>query len=379
MRVLVVNAGSTSVKLRLVEQDDSLSGSADLGPPETGFERAVGDFLASAGPIDGIGHRVVHGGPRFVNPVEVDDAIRAELESLCELAPLHNPPALRAIDALRSTAPGVPQVACFDTAFHAHLPEEAWRYALPYEWVERWGIRRYGFHGLSCEWSLRRAAALVGRNPPELRMVVCHLGGGASATAISGGRSVDTTMGFTPTEGLVMATRSGDVDPGAIAWMAERGLSGEDLMDGLEHRSGLLGLTRGRTGDMRELLEARGAGDEVAATAIAVWIHRLRAEIAAMATSAGGLDVLVFTGGIGERSTAIREETCAGLRWVGVELDREANRSAGADGGDAGHEADISAPGARTRTLVIEAREEVVVADHCREVLGGHRLGVSAG
>ncbi len=248
--MLVVNAGSTSVKLRLVEPDDTIGRREDLGPPDSGLEEEVDRFLADAGAVDAVGHRVVHGGPRFHRPVIVDDAMRAELESLSDLAPLHNPPALQAIDALLRAAPGIPSVACFDTAFHSRLPEEARRYALPADWVERWGIRRYGFHGLSCEWSLRRAASILGRDPASLRLAVCHLGGGASVTAVAGGRSVDTTMGFTPTEGLVMATRSGDVDPGAIAWMAERGLSGGELMDGLEHRSGLLGLTGGRTGDM---------------------------------------------------------------------------------------------------------------------------------
>lgn len=368
MRVLVVNAGSTSVKLRLVEQDDSISRSANLGPPDAGIDGDVDDFLAAAGRVDAIGHRVVHGGPRFVEPVLVDDQTRKELSELAELAPLHNPPALRAIDALRAAAPGVPEVVCFDTAFHAAMPEEARRYALPPEWVERWGIRRYGFHGLSCEWSLRRAAQMVGRPAADLRLVVCHLGGGASVTAIAGGRSVDTTMGFTPTEGLVMATRCGDVDPGAIAWMAERGLSGEDLMDGLEHRSGLLGLTGGRTGDMKELLEARGGGDVVAAGAVAVYVHRLRAEIAAMATSAGGIDVLVFTGGIGERATAIRSETCDGLAWLGLRLDGASNGSVGS-GDLRDGDADISGADSSARVLVVRAMEEVVVAGHCRGVL----------
>ena len=186
MRVLVVNAGSTSVKLRLVERDDTVSRSANLGPPDSGIEAEVDEFLAAAGAVDAVGHRVVHGGPRFVRPVRVDDAVRADLDSLTDLAPLHNPPALRALDALRRAAPDTPAVACFDTAFHADIPEEARRYALPVEWVRRWGIRRYGFHGLSCEWSLGRAASLLGRPADTMRLVVCHLGGGASATGIAG-------------------------------------------------------------------------------------------------------------------------------------------------------------------------------------------------
>ena len=363
MRVLVVNAGSTSVKLRLVEADDTVSRRENLGPPDGTLEAEVDRFLTEAGSIDAIGHRVVHGGPHHHEPVLVDDATREELESLCALAPLHNPPALQAVDALRRAAPAIPSVACFDSAFHAGMPEESRRYALPADWVQRWQLRRYGFHGLSCEWSLRRASAMLGSEPGRLRLVVCHLGGGASVTAIAGGRSVDTTMGFTPTEGLVMATRSGDVDPGLIAWLAEKGLSGEELMDGLEHRSGLLGLTGGRTGDMKEILDARAGGDAVAAGAVAVYIHRLRAEISAMATSAGGLDALVFTGGVGEKGTPVREETCRGLEWLGVAIDPSLNA------GVTGDDADISAAGAAVRTLVVQAREEVVVADHCREVL----------
>ena len=315
-----------------------------------------------------MGHRVVHGGADFTALTVVDGRVRARLEAVSELAPLHNPPALRAIDALGTVAPGVPAVACFDTAFHAGLPDEARTYALPAEWVERWGIRRYGFHGLSCEWSLRRAAALVGRPARELRLAVCHLGGGASVTAIAGGRSVDTTMGFTPAEGLVMATRPGDVDPGALAWMAEQGLAASELVEGLEHRSGLLGLTGGATGDMRQLLEAAavdGSGGGVAQRAVAVYVHRLRGKIASMAAATGGLDVLVFTGGVGEHAPSIRAAACSGLAWMGVAVDEERNASGPAPGGDG----DITAAGAAVRTLVVTAREELVVAAHCRAAL----------
>ncbi len=362
MRVLVVNAGSTSLKLRVVGRDDRVEIAENLDSTD---ESALEEFARRAGDLDAVGHRVVHGGPHLVQPVVVTAGVRADLEMLNDLAPLHNPPALRAIDDVSSILPDTPAVACFDTSFHASLPEEAFRYAVPVEWEERWGIRRYGFHGLSCEWALSRAAELLGRPAEQLRLVICHLGGGASVTAVEGGRSVDTSMGFTPAEGLVMSTRSGDVDPGAVAWVAEQGVEARDLALALERRSGLLALSGGVTGDMRILLERRGEGDRAAAGAVAVFLHRLAAKIAAMAASSGGLDVLVFTGGIGEHSAAVRAETAERLAWMGVRVDPAANRAVGSD------DAVISPPGAAVAAMVIVAREELVVAAHCRRLLGG--------
>lgn len=361
MRVLVVNAGSTSLKLRVVEPHDRVDVAEDLDP---GDDKALSDFVARVGRLDAVGHRVVHGGPHFVQPAVVTDAVRNELEKLNELAPLHNPPAVHAIEAVSAVLPELPVVACFDTAFHASLPEEAYRYALPTDWVERWGVRRYGFHGLSCEWALGRAATVLDRPASDLRLAICHLGGGASVTAVAGGRSVDTSMGFTPAEGLVMATRSGDVDPGALAWLLEQGIAPEDLSRSLEKRSGLLALSGGETSDMRVLLERRRTGDLAAAGAVAVFLHRLAAEVAAMAAASGGLDALVFTGGIGEHSAEIRAETGERLRWMGVVVDPAANQAVGSD------DLDISASGSPVAALVIRAREELVVADHCRRLLG---------
>ena len=360
MRVLVVNAGSTSLKLRVVEPDDAVSEAETLHPAD---QEGLDRFVRRVGPLDVVGHRVVHGGDRFTSPVVVDRQVRHSLEGLNDLAPLHNPPALEAIDDLLSRLPGTPMVACFDTAFHASLPEEARRYALPAAWVQRWGIRRFGFHGLSCEWALARSAAMLGAAPRDLRLAVCHLGGGASVTAVAGGSSVDTTMGFTPTEGLVMATRSGDVDPGAVAWLAGRGLGGAELSSALEHDSGLLALSGGATGDMRELLERRRAGDGAAAGAVAVFVHRLAAKIASMAAAAGGLDAVVFTGGIGEHSPEVRAETAGRLAWMGVAVDPRANRAVGDD------DADLTAAGVAVRSLVVHAREELVVARSCRGLL----------
>ncbi len=280
-----------------------------------------------------------------------------------DLAPLHNPPALAAIDALRHLSPNVPAVACFDTAFHTSLKPAASSYALPTAWVENWRLRRYGFHGLSCEWSVSRAAALLERPVGSLRLVICHLGGGASVTATAGGRSVDTTMGFTPTEGLVMATRPGDVDPGAIAWIAAHGVTPSELADALERRSGLLALSGGTTGDMRELLQHRARGAPAAILAVDVYVHRLRAKIAAMTAATDGTDAVVFTAGVGENAAEIRANACEHLEWVGISIDADANRAADSD------DVDISRDGAKVRTLVIHAREELVVAAGCRAAL----------
>lgn len=363
VRLLVVNAGSTSLKVRIVDPDDRISASQDMGRPSVVDPGDIELFLQSAGPVDAVGHRVVHGGYRFLSPVVVDLAVRAELGRLNELAPLHNPPALHAMDMVRTLRPALPTVACFDTMFHTRLPDEASRYALPPDWVDRWGIRKYGFHGLSCEWALERTGAMLGRDPAALRVVVCHLGGGASVTAVAAGRSVDTTMGFTPTEGLIMATRPGDVDPGLIAWLLNNGLSVADLTDALENRSGLFALSGTRSGDMRVLLDWRRDGSSEAAGAIAAYLHRLRAKIAGMAAAANGIDVLVFTGGVGSHSAEIRKEACDRLGWLGVRLADDANFAVG-DG-----DCEVSGPGATVRTLVVHSREEIVVARHCRQLL----------
>jgi acetate kinase len=295
--------------------------------------------------------------------VLIDAEVEAALRELTELAPLHQPKSLASLDAVCAALPDVPAVACFDTAFHATLPEAAATYALPAAWRERWRLRRYGFHGLSCEWSVSRAAALLERPIGSLRLVICHLGGGASVTATAGGRSVDTTMGFTPTEGLVMATRPGDVDPGAIAWIAAHGVTPSELADALERRSGLLALSGGMTGDMRELLQHRARGAPAAILAVDVYVHRLRAKIAAMTAATDGTDAVVFTAGVGENASEIRANACEHLEWVGISIDADANRAAGSD------DVDISRDGAKVRTLVIHAREELVVAAGCRAAL----------
>jgi acetate kinase len=375
MPVLVVNAGSRSVKLRLVGDADEVVAATDLGPPDDDVLGHLKDFTSGAGSIDAVGHRVVHGGTRFTQPTVVTEEVRGDLEGLNDLAPLHNPPALAGIDAARRLLPDVPSVACFDTAFHAGLPPASSTYAIPFEWVSRWGIRKYGFHGLSCAWAVDKAASLMPGGEHPRRMIVCHLGGGASVTAVSAGQSVDTTMGFTPLEGLVMATRSGDLDPGALLWALQHGLSADEALDDLERQAGLLGLSRGRSSDMRVLLQARALGEEAASLAVSVYVHRLRAKVAAMAAATGGTDAVVFTGGVGENSAPIRSETCRVLGWMGVALDERANAVVDRE------DADVSEPGAAVRTLVIHAREELEIASQCRRLLGpgsGLRSGNSA-
>jgi acetate kinase len=296
--------------------------------------------------VDAVAHRVVHGGTRFREPVAIDDAVRAEIEALVPLAPLHNAPALRAIDDAQRALPRVPHIAVFDTAFHATIPGEAAVYALPERWRE-WGVRRFGFHGLSVQWCAERVGAA--------RLVVCHLGGGSSITAVLDGRSVDTTMGFSPLEGVPMTTRSGSVDPGALLYLLrERGLDPDALEHDLNFESGLKALAGGSgSGDMREIEAAGGL-------ALDVYVHRVAGAVAAMAAALGGLDALAFTAGIGESSAVVRARVCERLRFLGVELDSAANERA---------EPDCTIASGPVAVHVVHAREELVAARAAREVL----------
>jgi acetate kinase len=330
----VVNAGSSSLKLRVLGPGDELLESHDL--PADATPAAVTPR------VDAVGHRIVHGGTRFREAVRVDDEVVRALHELTELAPLHQPKSLAALERVSTALPDVPAVACFDTAFHATLPDAAATYALPRTLTERFDIRRYGFHGLSHAYASRRAAELLERPLEELRVVTCHLGAGASLAAVWGGRSVDTTMGFTPLEGLAMATRSGSVDPGLLLWLVDHeGTDPVELADALEHRSGMLGLAG--TADMREVVTRAREGDAAATLAFEVYVHRLRAGIAAMAAAMDGLDALVFTGGVGESSPDVRDAATRGLGFLGV---------------------DAAVP-----VLVIEAREDLEIARQVRTLL----------
>jgi acetate kinase len=283
------------------------------------------------------------------------------LATITDLAPLHLPAALAGITAVRLLLPRAPAVACIDTAFHAQMPAAASTYAIPEEWRQRFGVRRYGFHGFSHAYASRRAAEILRRPKSELKVVTCHLGSGASLAAVWGGRSVDTTMGFTPLEGLVMATRSGSIDPGLVLWLQRHAnITEAEMTETLDRRSGLEALAG--TGDMKELLKKLSAGDEKARLAFDVYIHRLRGCIAAMAAAMSGLDALVFTGGVGENAPPVRAATVSGLRFLGLEIETALNTNLVTDG-------DISAPSARVPTLVIKAREDVEVAREVRRVL----------
>ncbi len=364
MPVLVVNAGSSSLKLSLLDDGDRVLHSRELAAPGS---RADPDELGAAlgselGAADAVGHRIVHGGTRYRGPVRIDAGVRAELAELAELAPLHQAKSLAALDAVAELLPSLPAVACFDTAFHSTLPAAASTYALPQQLRESWGLRRFGFHGLSHAWVAQRVPELLGLDAAELRIVSCHLGAGASLCAISGGASLDTTMGFTPLEGLVMATRSGSVDPGMLLWLIEQEeLDPALLAQMLEHESGLLGLCG--TAEMPEVIARADAGDGSAALALDVYVHHLCGAVAAMAVSLGGLDVLAFTGGVGERSARVRELAAARLALLGVALDPGRNDGAGGD-------AEIGAAGARVRAVTVTAREDIVIARETRAVLG---------
>jgi acetate kinase len=361
-RVLVVNAGSSSLKLRVLGPADAVAGQADLPAPRGAAEdAAIRSAIESLGPVDAVGHRVVHGGTLYTAPVIVDDQVRKRLESLTDLAPLHQPKSLAALDAVQAALPDVPAVACFDTAFHASIPAPAATFALPEEWRTRWNLRRYGFHGLSHGYVSRRAADILGRPVSELRVVSCHLGAGASLAAIDGGRSVDTTMGFTPLDGLVMATRSGSVDPGLVLWLEEHAhMPPAELAAALEYRSGLYGLAG--TADMRQILARAAGGDSRAELARDTYLHRLRASVAAMAAALDGLDAIVFTGGVGENSAEIRRRALSGLGFLGLAVDPAANADGSGD-------REIGAPGAAARALVISAREDVEIARQVRTAL----------
>ena len=363
MRVLVVNAGSSSLKLTLLGARDETLAERELAAPRASIdERELRSVLeAGLGDADVIGHRIVHGGGRFREPVRIDTEVESALRRLVELAPLHQPKSIAALDAVTAVLPDLPAVACFDTAFHATLPEAAATYALPAEWRTRWQLRRYGFHGLSHAWVARRAPELLGRSPNELRIVSCHLGAGASLCAINDGCSIDTTMGFTPLEGLVMATRSGSVDPGMLLWLLERSdLSERELAYALEHEAGLLGLAG--TADMREVLARAAGGDRAAQVALDIYLHRLQGGIGAMTASLRGIDALVFTGGVGENAAQIRERAAQALEFLGVAVDARRNRALAGEG-------EISADQASVRTVVIRAREDLEIARQVRVVI----------
>jgi acetate kinase len=307
------------------------------------------------------GHRIVNGGAQYARPAEITQGVKKTIEEMAEFAPLHNRAGLEGIRMIEETFGSVPQVAVFDTAFHRGMPDAATVYPGPYEWVER-GIRRYGFHGINHQYCAERAAQLLKRELNDLRLVTCHLGNGCSLAAIRDGRSVDTTMGFTPLEGLMMGTRSGSVDPGILTYlMREQKLTGEQLDELLNKKSGLMGIS-GLSSDMRRIVEAMKQGNARAKLAFDIFAHRVRAGAAAMVASLGGIDALVFTAGIGENSPEVRSAVCAHLGFLGLALDTAKNQTSRDDG-------DISMRESKVRVLVLRAQEDWAIAKECWQLL----------
>jgi len=361
VRILVLNAGSSNLKASLIEPPKRAPAHertvdwVDEGRDDG--SATIREVLDLAGwPIDAIGHRVVHGGELFTGPTRLGDEVVAAIESLTDLAPLHNPRALATIRATRRILPDVPQVACFDTAFHATLPESARRYPIPDDWT-RAGIRRYGFHGLSVSWSVQRASEMLGRPIEELSLVVAHLGGGCSVTAVDAGRSIDTSMGMTPLEGLMMGTRAGSIDPGILFRRLRDGQPVETVESDLDRRSGLLGV--GGSADIRTLLAREAGGDERSTLAVEMFVRRAAMAIAASATNLATVDAIVFTGGIGEHATTVRARICERLHLVrldGSELESDGDARLGTSTGPP--------------VLRIGAREDVVIAGQVADVVG---------
>ena len=411
MRILVLNAGSSSLKFQLIDTDgaaiaesrdrrlargqvERIGGQAIVtlaaaGAAPTKSTAPIRDHAAAvehvitwlAGPdsgvaiesvaeIEAVGHRVVHGGERFTHSTRIDDEVRRELEELIELAPLHNPHNLRGIAAARSAlGAGIPQVAVFDTAFHHSLPDTAYLYAIPYQLYRRHRVRRYGFHGTSHRYVAYRYRQLTGRTRDQTKIITLHLGNGASACAIDGGSSIDTSMGFTPLEGLVMGTRSGDIDPAILDFVsAKEGLSLHELDSMLNKQSGLLGLS-GLTADMRELLaEEAEHGDRRARLAVDLFCYRVKKYLGSYLAAMNGADAIVFAGGIGENSPDVRARICAGMDWLGVALDPAKNASL------TGSEGRIEAEDSRVQLWVIPTDEELLIARDTWRVVTGEEL-----
>ncbi len=403
MKVLVINAGSSSVKYylyrmpeaevlakgaveRVGEAEARLTHSFD-GPTYTS-QVAVSDVndavnlvfdtlaredvgvIESVSEIGAVGHRVVHGGEEFTDSVIIDAHVIASIEKYADLAPLHNPPNLAGIRAVQRRLPDITQIACFDTAFHATIPEVAYMYGLPYELYEKYRIRRYGFHGISHRYVARRAAALMGRRKYEINAITCHLGNGCSITAVKEGRSADTSMGFTPLEGVPMGTRSGDLDPAILFYLADKGYSAQALKTLCNKQSGLLGIS-GLSNDIRSLLQLAEEGSRRARLAIDVFCYRVRKYIGAYAAVLEPLDALVFTGGIGENAACLRKQICTGMSQIGIRLDPTANDAAGDD------ETLISAADSPVKIFVVPTNEQLAIAKDTYE-LAGRKCPVAA-
>jgi acetate kinase len=409
MKILVLNSGSSSQKSSLYEVGQSLSetppGPAWEGKIEWGGSDAEvqiqnsnglhlrdriqvvsrrqatelllkhlwsGEAPIVGGPseIDIVGHRIVNGGKEFEEPAFITPSLKAAIQRMSVFAPLHNRAELEGVEIIEQIFGSVPQVAVFDTGFHSKMPEAAAVYPGPYEWLAQ-GIRRYGFHGINHQYCAERTAQLLGRDLQSLRLVTCHLGNGCSLAAIREARSVDTTMGFTPLEGLMMGTRSGSVDPGILTYLMRQGqLNGEQIDDLLNTKSGLLGIS-GISGDMRKIVSAMKEGNPRAKLAFEIFVHRLRSSIGSMVAVLGGIDALVFTAGIGENSTEVRAAACANFGFLGVELDVARNAQSPTD-------QEISRPSSLVRILIVRAQEDWAIARDCWRLASARRVGDSS-
>ena len=397
MKILVLNCGSSSVKYKLIDTDtdDTM---AEGGVEKIGLEDGFLKFkkpdgskeikqlglidhkaavmailenltdptvgcIKSFEEIDAVGHRVVHGGEKFASSVLITDEVIQQVKDCYDLAPLHNPANITGIEAITALLPDVPQVGVFDTAFHQTMPARSFMYAIPYEYYKNDGVRRYGFHGTSHRYVSQRAAEILGEPIEKLKMVTCHIGNGGSITAVDGGKSIDTSMGLTPTEGLMMGTRTGDIDPGAITYlMTKHGMSAADVQTLINKKSGLAGIS-GISNDMREIEAAVNAGDPRAKLALDMYELRILKYVGAYAAEMGGLDVIVFTGGVGENQTGVRENVCEPLKFMGVEIDKELNAVT------RGTETIISTPSSRVKVLIVPTDEELTIARDTQDIV----------
>ncbi len=390
MNILVINCGSSSLKYQLIDSDSEkvlakglcerigIDGSAITHQPAGGekittkadmpnhtaavkyvIEKLVDPqvgVVKSLDEIGAVGHRIVHGGEKFANSVVIDDEVIKAVEECNDLAPLHNPANLIGINSCREIMPGVPMVAVFDTAFHQTMPKEAYLYGLPYEYYEKYKVRRYGFHGTSHDFVSSRAAEILGKKREDLKIIVCHLGNGASVSAVKNGKCVDTSMGLTPLEGLIMGTRSGDLDPAIISFIADKeGLSADEVIDICNKKSGVLGLSGGLSSDFRDLGTAAEEGNEKAETALNTWSYRVAKYVGAYTAAMNGVDVIVFTAGVGENNCSARAQVCGYLGYLGVTIDKEANNKRG-------EEVIISTPDSRTTVMAVPTNEELAIA-----------------
>ena len=390
MNILVINCGSSSLKFQLInaESEEVLAkglcerigidgrltyqpagGEKEISekamPTHTEAIQFVIDALTnektgvvkSLSEIEAVGHRIVHGGEKFASSVVITEEVKKAVEECNDLAPLHNPANLIGVEACEKLMPGTPMVAVFDTAFHQTMPEKAYMYGLPYEYYEKYKVRRYGFHGTSHSYVSKKAAEVMGKAYDEVKTIVCHLGNGASVSAVLNGKSVDTSMGLTPLEGLVMGTRSGDIDPAIMEFIAQKeNLDIEGIMNVLNKKSGVFGLSGGISSDFRDLTGAMAEGDKKAKIALEVFAYRVAKYIGAYAAAMYGVDVIVFTAGIGENVSYVREQVCSYLGYLGVELDLDANEKL------RGEQGEITKPGCKVRVFVIPTNEELAIA-----------------